>query len=277
MGEQQGNSDWWSSTIADITTRSCFFDDIFRFTADGKFYNLMGDSTWLEDWQANPGHSCGTPVYPHNGSNAATYDFNTDSNTITLNGTGAHLGLPKVANSGELTAPIRAPSSNSYQVTTLTANDLVLDVNMGWGWWRFNLQKVANAVQDQDGDGGDDVNDAFPTDPNETTDTDSDGIVQANTDTDDDEAAMLDAQDAFPLIIPESLDTDNDGIGNNADTDDDGDGVSDSRCLPALNSSETLDTDSGVIGNNADSDDDGDGIPDTAGKRFRAAHAKHND
>ena len=262
VGEQQGNGDWWSSTIADITTRSCFFDDIFRFTADGKFYNLMGDSTWLEDWQANPGHSCGTPVYPHNGSNAATYDFNTDSNTITLNGTGAHLGLPKVANSGELTAPSQAPSSVSYQVTTLTANDLVLDVNMGWGWWRFNLQKVANAVQDQDGDGVDDVNDAFPTDPNETTDTDSDGIGN-NTDTDDDGDGVLDAQDAFPLNNSESLDTDNDGIGNNADTDDDGDGVSDSSDAFPLNSSETLDTDSDGIGNNADSDDDGDGIPDT--------------
>ena len=91
----------------------------------------------------------------------------------------------------------------SYQVTTLTANDLVLDVNMGWGWWRFNLQKVANGVQDQDGDGVDDINDAFPTDPNETTDTDSDGI--GTTDTDDDGDGVLDVQDAFPQITQNHL------------------------------------------------------------------------
>jgi beta-glucanase (GH16 family) len=119
-----------------------------------------------------------------------------------------------------------------------------------------------NGESDFDGDGYLDSNDAFPTDPNETTDTDSDGIGN-NSDADDDGDGVLDAQDAFPLNNSESLDTDNDGIGNNADTDDDGDGVSDSSDAFPLNSSETLDTDSDGIGNNADSDDDGDGIPDT--------------
>lgn len=47
----------------------------------------------------------------------------------------------------------------------------------------------------------------------EVTDTDGDGV-------DDDE-------DAFPLDPNESVDTDNDGLGNNQDTDDDGDGIAD--------------------------------------------------
>jgi len=260
VGEQQGGGEWWSSSISDITTRSCFFDDIFRFTSDGQFYNLMGDTTWLEGWQENPGNACGTPVYPHNGSNSATYEYNEDNNTITLNGTGAHLGLPKVVNSGELAAPNQAPTSVSYQITTLTDNDLVVDVNLGWGWWRFNLQKVANT--DQDNDGVDDLDDAFPTDPNETIDTDNDGIGN-NADTDDDGDGFADALDAFPLNNSESLDTDSDGIGNNADTDDDGDGVTDSADAFPLNSGESLDTDSDGIGNNTDTDDDGDGVLDT--------------
>ena len=43
-----------------------------------------------------------------------------------------------------------------------------------------------------------------------------------------------DAVDAFPLDPNETVDTDGDGIGNNTDPDDDGDGVNDvRRCLPA--------------------------------------------
>ena len=39
---------------------------------------------------------------------------------------------------------------------------------------------------------------------------------------------VFDAQDAFPFDPNESVDTDKDGIGNNADTDDDNDGMPDS-------------------------------------------------
>ena len=68
--------------------------------------------------------------------------------------------------------------------------------------------------------------DAFPTDPAESVDSDSDGIGNV-ADTDDDNDGVLDANDAFPLDADEVLDTDGDGIGNNADTDDDNDGLPD--------------------------------------------------
>ena len=44
---------------------------------------------------------------------------------------------------------------------------------------------------------------------------------------DTDHDGVLDNNDAFPNDPNESLDTDNDGIGNNADTDDDNDGITD--------------------------------------------------
>jgi len=81
---------------------------------------------------------------------------------------------------------------------------------------------------DTDGDGVPDDQDAFPGDPNETTDTDGDGIGN-NADTDDDNDGVADAEDAFPLDPLESVDSDGDGIGNNADTDDDNDGLSDTE------------------------------------------------
>lgn len=66
---------------------------------------------------------------------------------------------------------------------------------------------------DADGDGVDDVLDAFPFDINESSDSDGDGVG--------------DNSDAFPDDATEWLDTDADGIGNNADTDDDNDGILD--------------------------------------------------
>jgi FG-GAP repeat protein len=73
------------------------------------------------------------------------------------------------------------------------------------------------SIGDSDGDGVLDINDDFINDPNETTDTDGDGIGN-NADTDDDNDGTLDINDAFPLDASEDTDTDGDGIGDNADT-----------------------------------------------------------
>ncbi len=114
---------------------------------------------------------------------------------------------------------------------------------------------------DTDGDGVVDAQDAFPNDPNETEDTDNDGVGN-NADTDDDNDGVPDTDDAFPLDDSESVDTDNDGVGNNSDSDDDNDGVIDSDDAFPLDDSETTDTDGDGIGNNADLDDDNDGVVD---------------
>ena len=63
----------------------------------------MGETTWVEGWQGGDG--CGAPVYPHDGAATDyTYVYDADAGTITLNGVGAHLGLPKVHNGGELSS-----------------------------------------------------------------------------------------------------------------------------------------------------------------------------
>ncbi|MFC0119049.1 hypothetical protein ACFFK7_14150 [Pseudoalteromonas xiamenensis] len=104
---------------------------------------------------------------------------------------------------------------------------------------------------DTDKDGVLDKDDAFPSDPTETIDTDKDGIGN-NADTDDDNDGVADEQDAFPLDPVESLDTDLDGIGNNVDTDDDNDGVADDQDAFPLDPAESADTDSDGVGDNAD-------------------------
>ena len=71
--------------------------------------------------------------------------------------------------------------------------------------------------EDSDGDGVPDSGDAFPVNPNESLDTDGDGVGN-NADADDDGDGYSDADDRFPLDPSEWLDSDGDGVGDNSDT-----------------------------------------------------------
>ncbi|NNF97766.1 MAG: hypothetical protein HKM93_00145 [Desulfobacteraceae bacterium] len=135
----------------------------------------------------------------------------------------------------------------------------------------INLGMAADS--DDDNDGVIDALDAFPFDPNESVDTDGDGIGN-NADPDDDNDGVADINDAYPLIsVTGFTDTDSDGIPNEcdiscqelgmiADTDDDNDGVLDVVDAFPVDANESIDTDGDLIGNNADTDDDNDGILD---------------
>lgn len=140
VGPNQGDTSWYSNTVADITTRACFFDDLYIFNNDGTFTNNLGAQSWIEGWQGGS-DSCGSPVAPHNGSNAATWFHNTTNNTVTLTGVGAYLGLAKAFNGGELSNPSSAPASITYTITSLTASLMTLDIQINGGWWRFVLAK----------------------------------------------------------------------------------------------------------------------------------------
>jgi hypothetical protein len=79
--------------------------------------------------------------------------------------------------------------------------------------------------EDSDGDGVPDSDDAFPVDPNESLDTDGDGVGD-NADRDDDGDGYADDEDSFPLDPSEWVDSDGDGVGDNADPSFGGDTVS---------------------------------------------------
>ena len=48
VGPAADNLTWWSNDIAAVQTRSCLFDDVYEFKADGSFLNTLGDATWVE-------------------------------------------------------------------------------------------------------------------------------------------------------------------------------------------------------------------------------------
>lgn len=150
VGPNQGDTSWFANNVADVTTRACYFDDLYVFNSDGSFSNVLGSQSWIEGWQGGS-DACGAPVAPHNGSNAATWSHNTTNATVTLTGVGAYLGLAKAYNGGELTTPSAAPASITYKITSLTTNLMTLDLQIGGGWWRFILAKQGVAPTCSDG------------------------------------------------------------------------------------------------------------------------------
>ncbi len=134
---------WWANSIGDVTTRACYFDDEYVFNADGSFSNVLGTETWIEAWQGVAADACGTPVAPHDGSNAATYTYS--DSTVTLNGVGAYLGLPKAYNGGELGAANAdsAIASRTYDIALSSGNDtMTVMINIGSGVWTYKLVAV---------------------------------------------------------------------------------------------------------------------------------------
>ena len=174
VGPNQGDENWWSNSTGDLFFRDCLFDDIYRFHPDGTFENVMGDLTWLEPWQ-NPEaeEKCALPVAPHNGSNPATWQYNNQLSTLTINGLGAHIGLPKATNGYEISSPSSAVSSIVYTVSSLSATNMTLDIFWGYGWWRF---KLVREISDSDGDGVLDSVDQFPANQHYHLDSDADGM-----------------------------------------------------------------------------------------------------
>ena len=60
-----------------------------------------------------------------------------------VNGFGAHLGFPKVNNSGEINDPNNAPLNTSYVVhLDSSGNFMIADINFGTGWWQFIYQRT---------------------------------------------------------------------------------------------------------------------------------------
>jgi len=140
VGPNPNDGSWWSNSAADVTGRACFFDDKYIFSLDGTFTNDLGSSTWLEGWQGASPDGCGTPVAPHNGSIPATYLYDSNAGTITLNGKGSYLGIPKPFNGGELSNPANAPNSITYDVTLSDNNNtMTLVISIGGGYWTYKL------------------------------------------------------------------------------------------------------------------------------------------
>ena len=135
------NTSWWNCDDACVTERACYYDDTYVFNSDGSFSNVLGTDTWVEGWQGGS-DACGTPVAPYDGSASATYTYDSAAGTVTVNGTGAYIGLAKANNAGEL-PNVAVPTSITYNVTFVDANTMTVYVEAGAGvFWQYKLVKI---------------------------------------------------------------------------------------------------------------------------------------
>jgi len=138
VGADKGNEGWWS--YPRDGSRACWEDDVFEFKADGTFSADLGSETWLEAWQGKDPEGCGAPVAPHvNGDYSYTLDVG--AMTLKLDGAGAYLGLAKAVNGGEISGGAAQPNERTYEVVSISATEVVVDMNIGHGYWRFYLAK----------------------------------------------------------------------------------------------------------------------------------------
>ena len=143
VGPNQGDISWWSNSSTDLVTRACLFDDSIHFDSTGLYSHFMDGSTWVENWQDGNGDRCDVPVAPHDGLASSTYHYDSTSNVLRINGTGAHLGIPKAINGSELSSPAGAPPFIDYTLSFAASGDtMTADINMGAGWWRFIYSKT---------------------------------------------------------------------------------------------------------------------------------------
>ena len=61
---------------------------------------------------------------------------------MTVDGLGAHIGLPKVVNGAEIDNTANAVTSVIYTVSAMTDTTMTLDIQVaGTGHWRYKLVK----------------------------------------------------------------------------------------------------------------------------------------
>lgn len=144
VGPNPNSGDWWSLDAQGVIDRACYLDDTYVFAANGAFSNSLGADTWIEPWQGGT-DACGVPVAPHDGSATATYNHDQNAGTITINGTGAYLGLPKAVNAGEL-PNVAVPASITYSISFIDNDTMTVIVEAGAGvFWTYKLVRDITA------------------------------------------------------------------------------------------------------------------------------------
>jgi hypothetical protein len=147
---------WWASTAGDVTGRSCEFNDTYTFTfsAQGEFvYDNKGDF-YPDGYLGDNGNACEsnsqfTSVQQPWGS--GNFHFAVlpggvrNLGQLRLIGLGAHIGLQKVNNGGEI--PSGPVNAITYDIVSMTHDDagnydiLKVAIYMPSNyWWTFTLR-----------------------------------------------------------------------------------------------------------------------------------------
>ena len=158
VGPSKGSGEWFATSVDDVTTRACTFDDTYDFDVMGVFnYSTNGD-LWAESYMGIDPAGCimegdlpADAAAWGSGSHSFTVTDATDTDPayISVSGTGAFIGLPKAFNGGEYASgPPSTDGTVTYEVLSYVKDGdketlvLTLDIseNQGGGaYWTFTL------------------------------------------------------------------------------------------------------------------------------------------
>ncbi len=152
-------------------TRDCLYEQTFTFGRDGSFvFDDMG-SFWGEFgvWDpADPNYETCFPAEAGNMTNlngddvsewlSGTYSFSYDANSgeVTLNGTGAWIGIPKLGPTGESVVPLESTTFRIESIVQETGYDVMtLAFDYGGNYWKFVYASYSDPSLEPDlGSGG---------------------------------------------------------------------------------------------------------------------------
>ena len=146
IGPSDGSQTWWQNNTADLTTRSCLFNDIYTFSKNGTLSVDTKGDFYVDEEAGNP-WPAGMPAVGCYANNAipaqfqawtgSSFSFEIQGNDkLKLIGTGAHLGLYKAGTPPDAAVPV-PQASVTYSITSISASRLVVKLDYGWGAWRF--------------------------------------------------------------------------------------------------------------------------------------------
>ena len=131
----------------------CMVDDIYSFRINGSYSYDFGESTyaftveppvlaWGDEVQEAE-NGCRKNLFPFDGTNDMSFEVNEDNRTLTLNGMGAYIMWPDMANGiDEIPQPYFAPEQRVYNYTILGEDEIQLYIQ-GYFWHnRFTIERV---------------------------------------------------------------------------------------------------------------------------------------
>ena len=138
---------WWANSDDDVSSRACHFNDQYIFRSNGEFeFRTQGD-IWIDtDADGNvwppemmlPAGCANTDQLPGDLAvwGDGLHEYSVTSNSLTVVGEGAWMGLYKVGTSGEVASP---QSSVSLAIRSLTEDRMVLVADYGGVVWRLTF------------------------------------------------------------------------------------------------------------------------------------------
>ncbi|MDA8898557.1 hypothetical protein N9I89_02245 [Porticoccaceae bacterium] len=150
-GRVDGNLDW--ETFSNDEMDPCIVDDIYTFASNGSFtyevgtgtYNFIDMAQYSGDEIQESEDGCIKNFYPFDGTNDMTFEVNEVDSTLTLNGKGAYILWPDMANGIDtIPQPYFAPEQIIYDYTIISENEIQLYIR-GYFWHtRFTIERMIN-------------------------------------------------------------------------------------------------------------------------------------